>query len=322
MNYDNPIKDFHRNASVTDGRTYRNIIDLCGPQMLSQKHLVCGRHLDHRSVVTIIERDRQHAGTIASRWKSSGLWSKPSIHVGDVESCPVSGEYDWVNLDTCSSFSLGLAEWISKVKFAKYGELNVWLTTYRSNTAFLNSLHKTFNKHCDTPNKLLAEGDDGEHPFLDFIDRDDRSDVLFTASGIAQSLNHYEYRIWPVRTYTHHRASMFLYRFTNILPKRKVTPSLSDILLRADRTNIKYESKKVSGVVGEFTKITDLLLLVAGGADNYWPYTASRMRIKIKENEMVHKTPKMTKAGWKSHISKIERDAEIRDNCHRLIERI
>lgn len=323
MNYDNPSKRFYRDWCVTKGKKYRNIIDLPGDQALSLKHLKVNDCLTSSSKITIIEREAQILSRIKKSCKRLDLFNVSYSH-GQVEDCRLDGSYDWVNLDTCSSFSFEIGTWLSQIEFATGGELNLWLTSYRSNQKVLETLRHAFSDKAHR-NALLALKDKCWHDtlkgLLDGVPQNKKAEALLTFGGIAFSLNKYDFEVHPIRIYRHHINRMYVFRFTNFAKRKTPTLSLDEIKTNIDwEPSIRYASNK-KPVVTESTHITDLFVRVASGCVNQQAYLTNRVRQKLQENKLEGKSVTMTLAGWKSRITKMILDVATQKKCFSLIER-
>jgi len=317
--YNNRTKDYYRKLSVSMDGQYRRIIDLCGSQAISIKRLMEWGLIDARCDVTVIEKVTSHLEKIKSHLKGLGL-KKLSYHKGMVETCPTDGEYDWVNLDTTSSYTPRLSSWLENLNVSEGGEVNVWLTNYRSNQQVMESLSRTFSSKPGRQviHQLMRDCWDGRHELLDLVPSNKRHEASVTLAAIATSFPRFRFDVAPVQTYIQHVNRMYLFRLTNFRERPSPFPRLGEIWIDEEYEGEHYAANSAP-LVGEATPIHELLIFVAN-ASSHRHYLIRRMRQHISENTQAGKNATMTKAGWKSHISKIVSDEATRLRCHELID--
>lgn len=318
MNYENSIKDIHRKKCVTANKTYRRIIDLAGEKALSIKSLQKG-NINADCDITIIDHNKKKLARAKQRIAKLGL--QVHGHHGKIESYTPSGEYDWVNLDTCNSFSLELGQWLSQLKMSPNGEVNIWLTCYRSKGQLLESLDETFStktgrqvmrslhKHC-----LGADG------LLSNIPRKKRTEARATVGALAASFSQ-SFDVMPVQEYTVHVNRMYVYRFVNFGNGQLKFPDLSDFRVESDYKGQTYKSTstKPKSSIGESSSVDELVF--AAIKTGRKSYATKRIRQFIHEKKLRGNSDvKWIKAGWKARISALTKDAAHREQCHNLID--
>ena len=319
MNYNNPIKDAARKKCVSSGKTYRRIIDLAGKQALSIEFLHKGEHIDSNCDITIVDHHKKNLEAGVRKIKAMGL--APKGHRGEIETCPTDGCYDWVNLDTCSSFSLELGQWLGQLKMSPNGEVNVWLTCYRANGQLLHSLEETFNtKRGRKIAGSLESNCLGDEELLGIVPREKRAEAWATLTALASCFSQ-SFDIVPIQVYIAGVNRMYVYRFVNFGKGQLQFPNLEEFFVEGTYEGWKgKETTKNTSPIG-LDSAAHELVLHAVESPAHRPFCTKMLRQKLHEAKLNgNSNTTMIKAGWKSHLTKITEDDAVRMQCHTLVD--
>jgi hypothetical protein len=307
-----------RDMSITDGKIYRNIIDLPGKPCKSVQHLFDNQAINKNTRLTGIERKRPFVPHIKKRLSKFGFNNDPFIHMGELHTCPLESGYDWVNLDTCSSLRPKTLDWIQMLDFAKDGEFNVWLTCYRGNRKFFEGLKDTFLRKPTGISVVRQISRD----FEDVFDGCEPIRIATAAALLTTMSEKWEFVLHPPVSYSDHVNVMYFYRFTSIRPLsgKSPYPSFRDVFQECeDFTSLNWRGRQ-KHVLSESDSIPEICILVASqdmgtGAK---AYVTKRIRSVLKHAG--EKDPKWIKAGWKSAISRKIKDDAVKKRCFELID--
>lgn len=312
QNYSGAQKQAARQAVLTPGKTYENVAVLPGPKCKSIINALEHGNFTSKTRVTVIER---YAGTleqIKRRFKKFPFM-KVNFSLGLIEKTPSYGPYDLLDLDTCSSLSPDLLDWLHKQDFLDDGEVNLWLTAYRRRQQFRDSLFASYLES--------AAGLQVMHEIQNNFVRGCECIQAVTSSAIYSALSRYS--CCPMRpvTYSEHIGVMYVYRYTNL--RRLVTPRLShvDIIKPTDDDTVNWLSTgDYKGLAG--CSLTVLILKAIDGAPSVKAYATRQLRNHIKNGVIVGKSEKMIKAGWKSYFGRIATDCDLRSKVYRFISAV
>lgn len=312
-NYTGHQKNAVRYKTVTHGKVYKNILDLPGQHCRSIQTLLDDGNVNGNTAVTVVERYEKTMTTIRHKFASFPFRKVNFPTPGLIENTPDFGPYDYVNLDTCSSLSPAMLNWINRQKFLPGGELNVWLTAYRNRQSFKDSLRTTFLETAAGTRTLL----DVRRNAVNELDGTE-PDQLVTATAIFAALNRYDCTVRPVLKYCEHVNFMYVYRFTNIRERAIPRPGL-EVMVESEDSCRMWDH----GGNGPAKLADDPLMVMIVKAVQRGPgakaYTTRMMRQYIENQKIAGKKTVMVKAGWKSYMSK-RYEGGLRLELHNYID--
>jgi hypothetical protein len=298
-------------------------MDLPAPSCLSIVNLMKRDALAKNAKFVLYERNKPDIPAIHRKMSGLGFNESQFEIVGqDLADSTPTGSYDWVNLDTCCSLNQSLLGFISKLNFIKGGELNVWLTYYRSNAEFHEGLRNTFFRN-EEGMKIMQQVR-RSHPILQDYDPDSQnsSTKLVTLMAIIMAINNYSYELEMPIDYIDRSTTMYFFRIRNIRRlSTPVLPNFSDIYRPDDNfEGFKYPNKKPRNLTSEDDVPRSCILVASGAASSSRAFLTRRMRQVLKSAPDCGKDPKWVRAGWKSTVSRMCCDKEIIDRAHKLID--
>lgn len=307
-----------REMCLQSRKRYSSIIDLPAPECLSIENLQQHRAIASNAKFVLFENKRSNVRPIKSKMTRLGYKGKCEVIEKDFTSISLDGEYDWVNLDTCSSLSMPMLRFISRLKFIPGGDLNVWLTGYRSRNRFLNDLLETFLR-CPEGQAITQSAQEQYKSQL----KDCDSESLVTVLALILAMRQYTFQLDVPCKYSDTATTMTMFRMWDIRPSTPVWPEFGKIF-KSDNPfeSLDYESKHDHRASAD-DPVLDLCLKGIDESDkSLRSFVVRTLRQSLKIAVGNGKGEKWVKAGWKSTISKNVGDPDARNKCHELITNI
>lgn len=308
--------------ATSPSRRLTHIFDLSSEEARSTKHFVEKGVADRNTNFTIAEHNRSAVPGIYSKFKSLNL-AKPNIFTGKLQDCPLTGPYELVNLDTCSTPSEPIFNWISRLSILQGGELNLWVTAFRNSGLWRQTLIDAFVYNKDGIIVLNELQDTG------LFESEIKIEQKCVAGALAASLSFYDFDITfpsvlnrPPGQYCDNRNTMYVYRLTNMkLRKKPVRPSLVQILATTRPT--KYFPASSYSVSSKSTAAEMASQLIITAVKTGKKGEATRLINKrLSDADYLHKSRKMVKAGFKAQVTKMEPDKIWVKRVHQYIDSI
>ncbi len=311
--------------------------------MLSLRFMEDEKAIDGDTFVGVIE----HKAHImrALRLSVRRRWPDSCFHMGDFADYPLSGEqdghdmarpYDWINVDTESSPKTDSFDWLSKIRIAEEGEVNLWFTDYRNNRLTAENLIHTF-----------LGTKDGRRVFRDVQERLDlgpleleeyKPEILATLCAIITAMSHYDFILTPPMVYRDRVNNMYVYRLCRV-EGNSGYPSLADLYEESDwyyNQPQQENGERREGRLSEDMHIHAMCIELAFKEKDGIPisigekaYLTNRMRREMKASmESKGSSPDFVKRGWKAHISAQlaacawDWDEELVARSHSLVDRV
>lgn len=301
-----------RVLTSTPGKLYRNIALLPGPRCLGLKYYLKSGMVTANTGVTVIEWSRDRMSQI-KRELARMPFKDVRFHNGPVETTPDHGPYDLINLDTESSLSMEMLRWIARQDFLPDGELNVWLTAYRHNMPFKESLISTF-LNTKRGLRIVSEMRDN---FTDILSRPGATELV-TGAAIYSALNRYDVSVEPFFNYSEHVNFMYVYRFINLNPAEVPRINIEDILVPGEHQQVAYRPDSGERKMQECVP-AKMILEAIQGTTGMRAYTTGQLRRELENGRLSGKNPMMIRAGWKARVSRLVQ-GELRQQAHRYID--
>jgi len=310
-NYSGEQKQLVRTQVVTPGKKYERVACLPGPYIRSVLLYLETGNFTKNTEVTVIECKPSVMEEIKRKFNKLPF-RKVNYSLGWVEETPDYGPYDLVNLDTCSSLSRSMLNWIAQQRFLEGGEFNVWLTTFRSNQQTRDDLLESFLRTRKGVSVLSAIR---EYMTLDPVQ-------MVTAAALYSALNKYNCTPMPMLKYCEHVNFMYVYRFTELTKAKSPRPSLDEVLVKTESEKLDWTGKGHSPTkLANDSLLIQCLKVLRGEA--HPAYTTRQFRIEIKNGTLAGKAEKWIKAGWKSTISRMCRgDDDMKIRAHAYIDKL
>lgn len=305
VDYNGALKQKMRDRVAVPGRVAESLVDLPAAG--------CRSVIDYyrKGIITLdtpiyaIEFHKPTAETIKRKLRKLGF-KNATVFNGRVEDCPYKGPFDIVNLDTESTMSRQLLDWVGQIDFIPGGELNLWVCANRSVGRWCEQLHQTFFE--------TAAGRKIYHEVCRHTGVFKPQDVV-AMSAVFAALNRYDFNIEKPFHYTQHVMPMFVYRFMG-MQQSSTRQSLADILVG----DVQYETvggrEKGEAIDGNIPQMC-LKCLESPGKRAYVTRLLRQMLVRRK---LENKDPFWVKAGWKSAISRICKDEAIAYSAHQLVD--
>ena len=313
--YSGHQKQCVREKILTHKKVYKNIVLLPGEHCRDVKFMLAQKAINSATTITVIERDLVKLNKIKVKFKKYPFKKVHFFH-GQIEDCPDYGPYDLVNLDTCSTLSREILDWIASIQFCPNGELAVWLTAYRHRQSFKDSL---FNSFFGTKIGLRTVRDMKDQ-ISDFSYRPEQVHTV-TAAAIYTALNKYSCSVLPVIAYCEHVNFMYVYKFNDINRILIPRPDLNEVLVELNESHSQTWSSNKSEFNLANDKLMTMLIKVNQNLNSgQRSYITRQLRGEITNGQIIGKSPIMIKAGWKSYISKIfKEDIVSKNKIHEFI---
>lgn len=317
-NYSGSQKQAVREKIITPGRLYRSIILLAGEKCRTIEFLLKQGNINENTVITVIERDSFVMSKIKNRFKRYPF-KKVNLSNTKVEDTPDYGLYDFMDLDTCSTISPKILNWIAQQRFLPYADVAMWFTAYRSSQKFKDYLSNIFF-HTKAGIRVIEDMKDNSTDVRYVYD----PIQLVSSAAIYTAINRYSCSVEPVLSYSEHVNSMYVYRFMNLNILPMVRPSLNDILVPVSQiTSSQQVWKKDDGqrkLAGK--PLMTMILKALDGSSGEKAYATRQLRIEIRSGEIAGKDPKWIRAGYKSYLSKIIENQELKNRAHQFIDKL
>ena len=306
-----------REKVITSGRVYKNIILLAGEKCRTVEFMLQQGNINKYTVVTVIERNSSVLEKIKKRFRQYPFIQVNFSHT-EVENTPDHGPYDFMDLDTCSTLSASILNWVAQQRFLPDADVAMWFTAYRSSQIFKDTLTTNFLK---TRAGIRVVSDM----------RDNMTDVCYTyapihlvsSAAIYTALSRYSCIVKPVLTYSEHVNFMYVYRFTNLNRLVHPRPSLDEILVTevVSEQQVWPHSDRQIFAAGD-PLMAMCLKVVGGSTPQQRAYVTGQLRREIKSGQLAGKDPKWIRAGWKSHLTKVIKDKDTRIKAHQFIDNL
>lgn len=310
--------------ATSPNRRLSRILDLCSPEVGSTKFFLETGVADENTKFTIIEQEKSSVPIICNKFKNLGL-NQPEVFNGRIQDCRFLGPFDLVNLDTCSTPSEPILNWISRLNILKGGELNLWVTAFRNSGLWRETLLNAFlynNKSGAVVMNQLAE----KFSFP----RNVTVEQKCVYGALAAALSFYDFDVVlpkvqnrPPGQYRDNRNTMYVYRFVNMkLLKNPARPSLAQILSEIRPTEYFPVIRKKSDGNAKGEKITtsQLILNALTGQPGKKATATFKIRKILSDAKYLHHSDKMVKAGWKAQITKLVSDPMLVKKVHSYID--
>jgi len=143
VTYDRPYKNTVREQSLP-AQPVRTSVWLCGPEMLDFR-IAIQKGLLHNGEHIVVERDPVIAAEIKAVIPTLSV--RPRLYCGNLEDLELTWPIDFLNMDLTGSFTLSLAEWVSKLKVATDGTLCfTMLQNYTRGNQFMPFVENWFDE--------------------------------------------------------------------------------------------------------------------------------------------------------------------------------
>lgn len=317
------VEKLQMRQATTPAHYLANVLDLCSAQAGSTKHYVKTGVVDHKTKCTIIEHNKSSLPGIYSNFKRLGL-PEPEVFNGKIEDCPFVGPYNLVNLDTCSTPSEPILNWIGQLSILPGGELNLWVTAFRNSGLWRQTLIDGFVYN---PQGIVVLNEIRDKvSFSDFLCMTTEQKCVVAA--LAATLSFYDFDFVlpkvlnrPPGQYRDNRTTMYVYRLVNMKRRNKpVRPSLTQILAAtrptkyfpSHRVNSNGHAQNPKGMVSQ-----QILDAIATGKRSEATRTINKI---LSDADFLHHSKKMVKAGFKAQITKMEKNPTVVKAAHAYID--